>query len=131
MRTAIYRHAAAHDDRCPEREARSRRIRTAKRDVERALRSRDQLQEAIHVTDAAAGHAVRLLLDEGLTAVDTAVLLGLSRSQIKRLLRVTADSLEKGSARSSTEQISGGASNVDDVDRENGAARSATNGGNV
>ena len=68
--STVDRQVAVYDDVSPERDARSRRIRTAKRDVERALRSRERLQESIRVVDAAAGHAVRRLLDEGLSAVD-------------------------------------------------------------
>jgi glutathione S-transferase len=121
-----------HDAVCPEREARSRRIQMAKRDVERALRSREQLQEALRAADAAAGRAIRRLLGEGLTAVDAAVLVRLSRSQIKRLLRVTAGPSGPASNRSSTERRSGGAPKREDVDRElNGAARGATTEGNV
>lgn len=129
---AVERQAAAYDDRCPDRDARSRRIRTAKRDVERALHSREQLQDAIHRADAAAGHAVRRLLDEGLSAVDAAVLVRLSRSQIKRLLRVTAGPSGPGARRSSTGRTSSDASIGEDVDREaNGAARSAMTKGNL
>ena len=100
LRAATARQAAPHDAAASERDARSRRIRTAKRDVERALRSREQLQESFRKADAAAGHALRRLLDEGLTAVDAAVLVRLSRSQVKRLLRITADPAKPETGRS-------------------------------
>ena len=109
LRSTVERQVAVYDDVCPERDARSRRIRTAKRDVERALRSSEQFQESIRTVDAAAGHAIRRLLDEGLTAVDAAVLVRLSRSQIKRLLRLTDRPSEPGTGRSSTGHIPGGA----------------------
>ena len=43
LRAAIDRQTATHGEAASERDARSQRIRTAKRDVERALRSREQL----------------------------------------------------------------------------------------
>lgn len=80
LRAATARQAAAHDAAASERDARSRRIRTAERDVDQARRSRDQFQESMREAGAAAVNALRRLLDEGLTAVDWAVLAQLSLS---------------------------------------------------
>jgi hypothetical protein len=81
LRAATARLAAAHDA-AASRDARSRRIRTAERDVDQALRSRDQFHESMREAGAAAGHALRRLLNEGFTAVDWAVLVRLSRCQV-------------------------------------------------
>ena len=130
LRAAIDRQAAAYHHAGSEREARGRRIRMAKRDVERALRFREQLLESVRTADAAAGDGIRRLLDEGITAVNAAVLVGLSRSQVKRLLRVTAAPAAPTSGRLSTADVTGGASSGGDVDRDtHGAARSATTEG--
>ena len=132
LRAATARQAATHDAAALERNERSRRIRTAKRDVERALRSREQLQQSMREADVAAGHALRRLLDEGLTAVDSAVLVRLSRSRVKRLLRLIANPATPRAGRSSTGPAFRGASNGADVNGDtNGATRSATTGGIV
>ena len=88
--TGIDRQVAAYDAHRPERIARDQRIKTSKRDVRKALRTRDRFEQARRSAEVAAGAALRRLLDEGLSVSDAAVLLDLSRSAAKRLARIAA-----------------------------------------
>ena len=101
--TGIDRQVAAYDTRRPERLARHQRIRTAKRDVRRSLRTRDRFEQGRRTAEAAAGAALRRLLDEDLSMGDAAVLLDLSRSATKRLERLATGTTDPGSAKSSTD----------------------------
>lgn len=99
----IERRVSAHDAQRPDRVARDRRIRSAKREARRALRARASAEQATRVAEVAAGAAVRRLLDEGLSLADTAVLLDLSRSTTKRLGRLSIGTTGPGTSGSSTE----------------------------
>lgn len=101
--TGIERRVSAHDAQRPDRVARDRRIRSAKRDGRRALRARASAQRAVRAAEAAAGAAVRRLLDEGLSLADAAVLLDLSRSTTRRLARISTGTTGPDPAGSSTE----------------------------
>ena len=98
----IERRVSAHGAQRPDRVARDRRIRSAKRDARRALRARASAEQAARAAEVAAGAAVRRLLDEGLSQADTAVLLDLSRSTTKRLARISTGTTSPGTAVSST-----------------------------
>ncbi len=101
----VDRLVAAYDAQRSDRIARDRRITFARQEARRALRARDSAQRAGRAAEVAAGAAIRRLVAEGLPRSDMAVLFGLSRSAVKRLLRVAAEATGHGTASPSTELI--------------------------
>lgn len=101
--TGIDRQVAAYDAHRPERIARDERIKTAKRAARRALRARAVADRARQTADARAGAALRRVMDEGLSMSEAAVLLDLSRSAAKRLVRLGTGTTDPWERSSSTE----------------------------
>ncbi len=85
----IERRVAVRDQ--PETARRDQRIQAAKRDGRRALRARAAAEQAKSAAEVKAGTALCRLVDQGLSLGDAAVLLVLTRSAAKRLVRTAKD----------------------------------------
>ena len=83
----LERQVRIHEARDPERVARDKRIKQARREVRRAIRRREALRQEARREDQAASAALQRILDEGMSIQDTAVFCGLSRSAAKRFVR--------------------------------------------
>jgi hypothetical protein len=92
----------------PDQQDRDQRVQDAKRALRRALRARAAAEQARHDADLAAGTALRRLLAEGLSLGDAAVLVDLTPSAAKRLLRLTPPD-ERGEAGLCTDPVLTGA----------------------
>jgi hypothetical protein len=107
---------AVHRSGGSEQELRKQRITSAKRALQRALHARETATVSWAAADRDAALAARRLIAEGLSISDTTVLCRISRSTLRRLLRVTLKSPDSETSEPSTAVRTGRALLVDGVE---------------